>query len=94
MELTGTIVKIKETESIPSKIEGGKDFLKREVWLEVPDDKFPQTINLELHGEKVLLIDGYAEGQEISVEINVKGKISGDKCWNTLQIWRVSEVKK
>jgi hypothetical protein len=89
MELTGTIVKIKETETITAKTESGKDFLKREVWLEIPDGKYPQTINLEFHGEKTTLIDGHTEGQEITVEINLKGKIVGEKCWNTLQVWRI-----
>lgn len=103
MELTGTIVKIKEIENILAKKEGGKDFQKREFWLQItvggtplggiPHEKFPQTLALELHGDKVSLIDAFAEGQEITVNINLKGKIIGDKCYNTLQVWRIQDMK-
>ena len=95
MELTGTIIKIKGTETITSKTEGAKDFQKREFWLQIsPQDKFAQTISLELHGDKVTVLDSFAEGQEIIASINIKGRIVEDKCFNTLQVWRMQEVKK
>ena len=93
MELTGTIVKIKEIENILAKKDGGKEFQKREFWIGIFDEKYPQTLALELHGDKVSLIDTFAEGQEITVSINLKGKIVSDKCYNTLQVWRVVERK-
>ena len=93
MELTGVIVKIKETETIKAKTEGGKDFQKREFWLQVPEGKFPETFSLELHGDKTALIEPFTEGQEITVDINLKGKVSQDRCFNTLQVWRIQEVK-
>ena len=49
MQVTGTIVKIKPTETIPSKT-GGKDFVKREFWLQLADEKYPQTIPFEFVG--------------------------------------------
>jgi uncharacterized protein YuzE len=94
MELTGTIVKIKETENLPTKKEGSKDFQKKEFWLQIPDKQYTQTIALELHGDKITLIDTFTEGQEITVNINLKGKIVGDKCFNALQVWKIQEVKK
>jgi Domain of unknown function (DUF3127) len=94
MELTGTILKVKEIEIITAKNENAKDFQKREFWLQVPDGKFSQTINLELHGDKVTALDSFAEGQEVTVGINLKGRIVEEKCFNTLQVWRIQEVKK
>jgi single-strand DNA-binding protein len=99
MELTGTTVKIKNIEIISAKTEGAKDFQKREFWLKIhvggtPHEKYPQTINLELHGESVAALDYFTEGQEIKVSINLKGRIVEDKCFNTLQVWRIKEVKK
>lgn len=94
MELTGTIVKIKNIETISAKTENTKDFQKREFWLKMGDEKFPQTIALEFQGDKVTVLDSFAEGQEIIVSINLKGRIVEEKCFNTLQAWRIQEVKK
>ncbi len=94
MELIGTIIKIKNIEIITAKIEGGKDFQKREFWLQIQNGKYPQTINLELHGESVAALDYFTEGQEIVASINLKGRIFDEKCFNTLQVWRIMEVKK
>jgi hypothetical protein len=67
MALTRTIVKIKNIEIISAKIEGGKDFQKREFWLQLPvggtpHGKFSQMINLELHSDKVILLNSFTEG--------------------------------
>lgn len=93
MELTGTIVKIKNIETISAKNENAKDFQKREFWLQLLDEKFPQTIALEFQGDKVSVLDSFAEGQEVTVGINLKGRIVEEKCFNTLQVWRIQEVK-
>ena len=90
MTISGKIVKIKDTEIVKAKTEGGKVFHKREFWLETPDEKYPQTICLELHGDKVILIDSFRLEQQVSVDINLKGKITQDKCFNTLQVWRIT----
>lgn len=99
MELTGTIVKIKNIERpthriISAKNESGRDFQKREFWLQIHSEKFPQTIALEFQGDKVTVLDSFAEGQEVTVLINLKGRVIEEKCFNTLQIWRIQEVKK
>ncbi|WP_394993585.1 DUF3127 domain-containing protein [Emticicia sp.] len=94
MELKGTIVKIKNIEVISAKTENTKDFQKREFWLRITNEKYAQTINLELHGESVAALDYFTEGQEIIVSINLKGRVVDEKCFNTLQAWRIQEVKK
>lgn len=94
MELTGTIVKIKNIERptlriISSKTENTKDFQKREFWLKILDVKYNQTINLELHGESVAALHYFTEGQEIKVAINLDGRVVEEKCFNTFQVWRI-----
>ena len=42
--LLGTIVKNKNFETIYAKIENGKEFQKREFWLQIFNEKYPQTI--------------------------------------------------
>ncbi|WP_394993761.1 DUF3127 domain-containing protein [Emticicia sp.] len=84
MELTGTIIKIKEIENFPSKTEDAKDFQKREFWLQIsvggiPHEKYSQTVALELHGDKVTLLDSFKEGQEVITAINLKGKVIEDR---------------
>jgi hypothetical protein len=92
MELTGTIARIKDVEKIPSKSDG-KDFLKRELWLNVPDGKFSETLCLEFHNERTELVDSFAEGQEVTVDVNLKGKVVGERCFNTFQAWKIKLKK-
>lgn len=40
MELTGTIIRIKEIEHISSKAKDGKDFQKREFWIQIPSAQY------------------------------------------------------
>jgi hypothetical protein len=93
MELTGKIIKIKGIETTPYKKNEGLNFQKREIWIEVFDDNYPQTIAFELHGDKVSLTDKFAEGSEVTVSVNLKGKVVNEKCFNTLQIWRIQPSK-
>ena len=90
MQVTGTIVKIKPTETIPSKT-GGKDFSKREFWLQLADEKYPQTIPFQLSGDaKTDLIEPYSEGELITVKYNLTGRIWQDRCFGTLDAWNIS----
>lgn len=92
MQVTGTLIKIKNTETIPSKT-GGKDFSKREFWLELDTDpKYPQTVSFELSGDKTDIIDAYQEGQKVEVEFNLRGRIWNDKCFNTLSAWKIQPL--
>ncbi len=87
MEITGKIKLIRETQQISEK------FQKREFVVET-NEQFPQTIQLELQGNKCDIIDAYSVGQEVTCELNLRGRLwtnseGVDKYFNTIVCWKI-----
>tara|TARA_R110000772_G_C13310212_1_gene439989 strand:- start:29522 stop:29869 length:348 start_codon:yes stop_codon:yes gene_type:complete len=90
MEVTGKIKVINETQTFGT-------FQKREFVL-TTDDQYPQMIQLELHQDKVDLIDSYNVGDDIKVSINIRGKewVNPEgvaKYFNSIVGWRIEKVE-
>lgn len=90
MNITGTLKTVFETKQVSAT------FSTREFVIETPE-QYPQTILLQLVQDKCDLIDSYAEGEEIVVEFNVRGRPwtnpQGEvKYFNTLQCWKISRT--
>lgn len=69
-------------------------FSKREFVIET-QEAYPQTIQLELQGDRVDIIDSFLEGQEVECHINIKGRLwvspqGEDKYFNTIVCWRIT----
>lgn len=91
MQVTGTIKLIKPTESI-----GDRGFKKREFVVHT-EEQYPQDILIELVQDKCELLNNYAEGQKVTVSINLRGRewtnAKGEvKYFNTIQGWRIENV--
>ena len=87
MQLTGTIRTIRDIQQVSAS------FQKREFIIETLD-QYSQTIQLELHQDKVDIIDAYVVGEEVVCDINIRGKIwvnpqNEEKCFNTITCWRI-----
>ncbi len=91
-ELTGTIMKVFETEQVSER------FTKREFVVETADNpKYPQVILIQITGDKVSQLDGIGAGDEVHVEFSVRGREwkspQGDvKYFVTLAAWKVERV--
>jgi hypothetical protein len=90
MEVQGKVKVISETQTFGT-------FQKREFVL-VTDENYPQTIGLELHQDKVGLIDPYKVGDNVKVSINIRGKewINPEgvsKYFNSIVGWRIEKVE-
>ena len=85
-EATGFISKIGEVQSF-----GTKGFKKREIVLEIPDGKFPQTVAFEFQGERAELPEKYNIGDEITVKFDLKGRLHqpSGRVYNTLNAWQI-----
>lgn len=83
-ELTGTVHSVKETQTFPS------GFQKREFIIETADEKYPQTIKLEAVKDGCSKLDGYEEGDSISVSFNLRGNEYNGKYYVSLQAWKIS----
>ncbi len=90
MLLTGKLTVIDEIKSF------GEKFTKRSFVI-TTDEKYPQTIQLELHGETVCYTDLHKVGSQVECEVNVRGRAwespSGEtKYFNTLVCWKMKAI--
>jgi len=87
MQLNGIIKVIKPIQQVSAT------FSKREFVIET-NEQYPQTIQLELHGDRVDIIESFTEGQEIECHINIRGREwvnpQGEtKYFNTIVCWKI-----
>jgi single-strand DNA-binding protein len=90
MEITGIIKRISQT------VEVSAQFKKREVVITTAE-QYPQQISIECHQDKVGLLDGLSEGQEVTIGINIRGREwtspQGEvKFFNTIVGWKVDKA--
>lgn len=87
LTITGVIKLIRPIQQISAT------FSKREFVIET-NEQYPQSIQLELHADRVDLIDSYTKGQEVECHINIRGRLwtspqGEDKYFNTLICWKI-----
>jgi len=89
-QVSGKIIEIFDENVISDK------FKKREFILEhAPNPEYPELLKIEVVQNKCDLLEKYKVGQQVSVDINLKGrrwekgKDSGYS--NSIQAWRITE---
>jgi hypothetical protein len=90
-KLTGTIKAIKDTVQVSEK------FAKREFVINDASSMYPQDISFQSTQDKVSMLDGYKEGDNVEVSFNLRGREwtspQGEvKYFNTLEAWRIEAV--
>lgn len=90
-EIKGTIKCISQTVEVSAK------FKKREVVV-TTQEQYPQQISIEFHQDKVSLLDGVKQGQEVTVGINIRGREwtspQGEvRYFNSIVGWRIDTAK-
>jgi hypothetical protein len=76
-----------------AKAIGSGSFVKREFAIKT-DEQYPQSILLELHQDRVDLLDVYEIGEMLKISINLRGREwvnpQGEtKYFNTLVAWKI-----
>lgn len=89
MNIAGKIKLIGETKTL------GSGFRKRD-FVVVTNDKYPQSILVELTQDKCDVLDRFKTGDEVKVAINIRGREwtspNGEvKYFNTIQGWKIDE---
>lgn len=78
----------------PAEVYG--NFEKRVVWIDETVDDYPQTFAVEFTQGNCNLLDGFKEGDNVEININLRGRHwqKGDKegVFNTLQGWRIKRI--
>jgi hypothetical protein len=92
LTLKGTINRIGKVEA---PVADNPDFTKRELWLTIDEEtEYPQTVNIEFLKDKTSALEKYGVGDQIEVDINVRGNKSkdGSRCFNSLNGWRIRGI--
>tara|TARA_R110001606_G_C15383857_1_gene650742 strand:- start:360 stop:710 length:351 start_codon:yes stop_codon:yes gene_type:complete len=92
-KMKGVVERIFDTEQVSDK------FKKRMFVINDQADKYPQSVSFQLVQDKVNIIDSLAEGQEVEVAFNIRGREwtspQGEvKYFNSLEAWRVEATAK
>ena len=88
MEVQGSIKVIGEVQEISAT------FKKRELVL-TTDEQYPQTLSIEFIQDKTDLLNSFAVGQNVKVNINLRGRewenpqTKEIKYFNSIQGWRI-----
>lgn len=82
MTVTGKVIAIMPEEVISDK------FKKREFVIET-SDKYPQQILLQLVNDNCGKVSNFNIGENVECHINVRGRKSNDRWYNTLECWRI-----
>ena len=87
-KIKATVKRVGQTTQVSEK------FSKRELVVEIADDKYPQVVSFEFTQDKCALLDGVMEGQEVEVSFALRGREwtneNGDvRVFNTLNGFRV-----
>ena len=95
-EVQGVIHSIGDTAEF-----GNNGFTKREFVIKLTGEgenpTYPNHVALELIKDKCAMMDSYNVGDEIQAHFNISGRLwagngQGEKCFTSLQAWRVSSA--
>lgn len=92
MEVQGRIKLIGETQTF-----GNNGFRKREVVV-TTEEQYPQHLMIEFVQDKTELLNNYQVGQQVKVNINLRGREwvnpQGEtKYFNSIQGWRIEALQ-
>lgn len=83
--------------SVGQTVNVSDKFSKRELVVEIPDDKYPQVVSFEATQDKCSLLDSIGAGQQVEITFALRGREwtspSGDvRVFNTLNLVRIDAV--
>jgi single-strand DNA-binding protein len=90
MEVSGIVKRIGGVQEVSAK------FRKREIVV-TTEEQYPQHISIEFVQDKTALLDGFQEGEKVSIGINIRGREwtspQGEvKFFNTINGWKIDKM--
>jgi len=92
MNIKGTVKRIEPINQVTDS------FKKQELILSVQDGQYEQTICVEFQQDNCSKLDSFAPGQEVDVQINLRGrewtnpKDNTVRVFNTIVGWKIETV--
>ena len=85
LQITGEITNIGEIQQITD------NFSKRVVTVKTDaNSQYPQWIKLETNNTKNALLDAFKEGENVTIDFNLNGKIGSN--FNSLTLWKINKL--
>lgn len=89
MQVKGNVIQILKTESGVSR--AGNEWKKQEFVIET-NEQFPKKICFSLFGDKISLLDGISEGQEIEVYFSIESRDFNGKWYHNINAWKIDRA--
>ena len=90
MDVTVIIKRVEATRTV-----GEKEFKFRDL-IVTTEEQYPQTLFIQFVQDKCEILDKFAPGQKVKIDINLRGKetVKDGKTsvFNTIQGWRIAEA--
>ena len=87
MQIIGKVHLIGQTETV-----GNNGFTKRQIVVET-SEQYPQKVAIDFVKDKCSILDSYKVGQEVTVDVNVRGSEYNGKFYVNLQGWKINAVQ-
>jgi len=91
MEIVGLLEVKMETQVVSDRFKKRSFVLKTEA-----STPYPQLLEIQLTQDKVSLLDQYNEGDELKVQINLRGRSwqgdAGIRYFNTIEAWKLDKI--
>jgi len=87
MQIIGKVHLIGQTETV-----GNNGFTKRQIVIET-SEQYPQKVVIDFVKDKCSILDSYKVGQEVTVDVNVRGSEYNGKFYVNLQGWKINSVQ-
>lgn len=84
-KLTGNLHKIFDTEQVT------ETFKKREFVVQKTDGQYPEFIKFQLVQQRCDLLDSYNEGEDVTVDFDLRGREWQGKYFTNLQAWKIAK---
>ena len=86
MQIIGKVHLIGQTETV-----GNNGFTKRQIVVET-SEQYPQKVAIDFVKDKCSILDSYKVGQEVTVDVNVRGSEYNGKFYVNLQGWKINST--
>ena len=87
--IEGTLIQILKSESGVSK--SGKEWQKQEFLVETTE-QFPKKICFTLFADKMSLLNGFTEGDSVSVNYNIESRDFNGKWYHNVTCWKIEKL--
>ena len=84
MTVAGKVHLIGQTESV-----GNNGFTKRQIVIET-SEQYPQKVAIDFVKDKCSILDKFSIGQQVTVDVNVRGSEYNGKFYVNLQGWKIN----